>query len=92
MGRIAFAPVAIAGGLVAGLISKKAFDLVWARVSEEEPPEPEERDVSLPWLVAALAAEGALFRVAKGLADHGARVGFERFTGTWPGEQRPDPA
>jgi hypothetical protein len=40
----------------------------------------------------ALAIEGALFRLAKGLVDRGTRIGYERMTGSWPGEERPDPA
>ncbi len=40
-------------------------------------------------LIAALAIEGAIFRVVKGLTDHGARRGFASLTGRWPGE---DPA
>jgi hypothetical protein len=32
MSKILFVPVGIAGGLVAGAISKKLFDLLWSRV------------------------------------------------------------
>jgi hypothetical protein len=90
-GRIMFTPVGIGAGLVAGLLSKKAFDFVWSRVSDEEAPEPDQRDVSLPQLAAALAVEGAIFRVAKGFVERGALQGFSRLTGTWPGEERPEP-
>jgi hypothetical protein len=27
----------------------------------------------------------------RGLADHGTRRGFARVTGSWPGEERPEP-
>ena len=37
-------------------------------------------------LLAALAIEGAIFRLAKGLADRGARSGFASLTGSWPGD------
>ena len=30
--------------------------------------------------------------LVKGAVDHGARSGFARLTGSWPGEQRPDRA
>jgi|GEM_PF-2983171 len=33
-----------------------------------------------------------LFAPVKGLADHTARRAFARGTGSWPGEERPDPA
>ncbi len=89
--KILFIPVSIAGGLVAGLIGKKAFEQVWGLVDDQEPPEAEHRDVSYPKLIAALALEGAIFRAARGVADHEARRGFARMTGTWPGEQAPEP-
>jgi hypothetical protein len=42
-------------------------------------------------MLIALAIEGAVFRVAKGAFDHWARSSFERFLGTWPGEEEPEP-
>jgi Protein of unknown function (DUF4235) len=62
MGRIIFVPVGIIAGLVAGQISKKIFDFIWSRISDEEAPEPEHREVSWPQLLTALAVEGAFDR------------------------------
>lgn len=89
--RFVFLPVGLVAGLAAGVAGKKLFEAAWAAFDDEEPPHPEHRDVSLPQLAAALAIEGAIFRLAKGLADHGARRGFASLTGVWPGEERPDP-
>ena len=86
-----FIPVSLAGGLVAGLLAKKAFEASWGVVDDQEPPEPEHRDVPLPKLIAALALEGAIFRAARGVTDHLTRSAFERATGVWPGEERPEP-
>jgi homospermidine synthase len=90
VGKLLFIPFSIAGGLIAGFISKKIFDLAWGLVDDEEPPEPEHRDV--PWvkLMVALAVQGAIFRMMRGLADRGSRLAFFRFTGSWPGEEEPD--
>jgi hypothetical protein len=88
--KIVFLPVSILGGLLAGILGRKAFDAVWAKVDEEEPPQPEQREVSVPKLAIALLIEGAIFRLVKGLFDHGARRGFERLTGEWPGDEQPD--
>jgi Protein of unknown function (DUF4235) len=90
MTGLLFAPVGIGAGLVAGALSKKAFDLIWSRVSKEEAPRPDQRDVSWPALVGALAIEGAIFRLTKGVVDRGTRTGFARLTGTWPGEEGPE--
>jgi hypothetical protein len=88
MSKVLFIPFGIVGGLLAGAISKKLFDLVWGRIGTEEAPEPEHRDVSWPELVAALALQGAIFRVARGVVERGSRVWFYRLTGTWPGEEQ----
>ena len=90
--KVAFIPISIIGGILAGVIGRKAFDVVWGKVDEEEPPQPDHREVSLPKLAVALLIEGAIFRLVKGLFDHGARRGFERFTGEWPGEEHPERA
>jgi hypothetical protein len=90
MGKVLFIPFSIAGGLVAGFAAKKIFDLAWGAIDKEEAPEPDQRDVSWAKLAGALALEGAIFRAVRGLADRGARAGFYRFTGSWPGEEEPE--
>lgn len=91
MSKVLFIPLSVLGGLVAGFVGKKIFEQVWGLVDEEEPPDPKHRETSWAKLIAALALEGAIFRAVRGLFDHGARRGFARVTGTWPGEERPEP-
>ncbi|HEX3975240.1 MAG TPA: DUF4235 domain-containing protein [Solirubrobacteraceae bacterium] len=86
-----FRPVGIVAGLLAGVIGTKIFELIWGWIDDEEAPEPKYREIALGKLVVALILEGAIFRVLRGLADHGARHGFARLTGEWPGQVRPDP-
>jgi Protein of unknown function (DUF4235) len=88
--RFLFAPIGIVAGLVAGFIATKLFDFVWSRISDEEAPEPDQREVSIPMLAAALVLEGAIFRFVRGFVDRGTRRGFARLTGAWPGEERPE--
>jgi Protein of unknown function (DUF4235) len=92
MSKALFTPVSIAGGLVAGIIGKKLFERLWSVFDDEEAPDAKHRDI--PWgkLIPALLLEGAIFRVIRGLFDHGARRAFSRATGTWPGEEAPDRA
>jgi hypothetical protein len=87
-----FIPVGIAGGVVAGMVGRKLFDFTWSRISDEEVPAPDRRETSWAELAGALALEGAITRLSRGLVEHGARVGFLRATGTWPGEEKPDAA
>lgn len=91
MSKVLFLPVSIGGGLLAGLIGKKLFGLIWGVIDDQEPPGAEHRDVSLPKLGLALLIEGALFSLIRGLVDHGSRHAFTRLTGAWPGEETPDP-
>ena len=91
MGKVLFIPFSVAGGFVAGLLGKKLFEQVWGLIDKEEPPHAEHREISVPKMLIALAIEGAIFRMAKGAFDHWARRSFARFTGTWPGEEEPEP-
>lgn len=89
--KLLFIPVSVLAGLVAGFLGQKAFERLWGAIDKEEPPSPEHRQLALPKLIAALLLEGAIFRLVKGLTDHGARRLFARATGRWPGEERPEP-
>jgi len=89
--KLVFTPISIALSLVAGQLSKKVFDAVWGLIDDEEAPRPKHRDVPLAKTAFALVIEGAIFRLVRGLTDHGARQAFAGVTGTWPGEERPDP-
>jgi hypothetical protein len=86
-----FTPIGLIIGLAAGQLSKKIFDFVWGLVDDEEAPRPKHREIPLAKLLIALLVEGAIFRVVRGLADHGSRHGWRQLTGQWPGEERPEP-
>jgi hypothetical protein len=90
--KFLFAPIGIGAGLLAGFAAQKAFERLWAAIDDEDPPEPDRRDAPVLKLVAALALEGAIFRLTKGLTDRGARSGFAAVTGSWPGEEAADRA
>jgi hypothetical protein len=89
--KIFFIPMSVLGSIAAGFVGKKAFEQIWGLVDKEEPPDPKHRETSWAKLIAALALEGAIFRAVRGLFDHAARRGFQRLTGTWPGQERPEP-
>jgi len=91
MSKVLFIPVSVLGSLAAGFVGKKIFDQIWGLIDKDEPPEPKHRETRWLKLIAALALEGAIFRAVRGLFDHGARRGFAKLTGTWPGQERPEP-
>ncbi|MBA3809436.1 MAG: DUF4235 domain-containing protein [Solirubrobacterales bacterium] len=92
MSKLIFLPISIGSGILAGLLGRKTFDLIWGAVDDEQPPQAEHRHVPIPKLILALTLEGALFRLVKGLVDHASRKGFASVTGVWPGEERPEPS
>jgi len=89
--KFIFAPIGIVLGLIAGMIGSKIFERIWGLIDDQEPPKPELREFSWPKLLAALLIEGAIFRLVKGLVDHGTRTSFAKLTGSWPGEEAPEP-
>ncbi|MFL5895272.1 MAG: DUF4235 domain-containing protein [Thermoleophilaceae bacterium] len=89
--KFLFLPFSIVSGLIAGFLSKKIFDGAWALFDDEEAPEAEHKEISIVKLVLALAIEGAIFRAVRGLVDHGARKSFYNLTGSWPGDEAPEP-
>jgi hypothetical protein len=90
MDKVLFTPVGIGSGLLAGLVGRKLFGVIWARIDDEEPPKPEHRRVDRAKLALALAIEGALFALIRGLVDHGSRHAYLRLTGAWPGDEAPE--
>jgi hypothetical protein len=88
--KLLFRPVSILGGLVAGLLARRSFALIWRLLDDKRPPQSDQRAVSVPKLALALALEGAVFRAVKGLVDHASRRGFADFTGRWPGSEGPE--
>ena len=91
MAKLLFTPFSILSGLLAGFVAKKLFEQIWGMVDKDEPPDAKHRDISEAKMFAALAVEGAVFKATKGAVDHYARRSFERLTGTWPGEEEPEP-
>ena len=89
--KLVFTPVSVVGGILAGVLGKKAFEGIWGLIDDQEPPDAKHRRIDYPKLAAALVLEGAIFRLVRGAADHGSRQGFAKLTGSWPGEEAPEP-
>jgi hypothetical protein len=89
--KILFIPFSIVAGLVGGFVARKVFDQLWGLVDENEPPDSKHRDIQWGKLLAAAAIQGAIFRAVKEASDHYTRRAFAGVTGSWPGEERPEP-
>lgn len=89
MARLVYKPfgllVSVLGGLVAGAVFKR----VWSAVAHEsEAPKATDEDRSWREVVAAAAAQGAVFGGVKAVIDRAGASGFARLTGAWPGRSR----
>lgn len=89
--KVLFTPISMSVGMLAGLLAKKLFTALWGRLDDEQPPDPKHREISYEKMILALVLEGALVRLIRGVVDHGLRQAFARTTGSWPGEERPEP-
>jgi hypothetical protein len=89
--KLLYKPVGIVLGLVAGFISRKLFDRLWALIDREDPPKPTTRETTWPKVLAAAAVEGVTFKVTRAAVDRAGASGFAALTGAWPGEKRAKP-
>ncbi len=69
MGKVVFLPVGVGGGLIAGLVGKKLFGLLWGGHRWGRTPEARALRYPAGKLALALVIEGALFSPVKGLVD-----------------------
>ena len=90
--KLVYKPFGIIFGILAGLVSKKIFNFIWARFDDQEPPKATTRNASLPKVIGAAAVQGVVFKGTRAAVDRYGARGFEYLTGTWPGEREPDPA
>jgi hypothetical protein len=88
MGAI-YKPFGIIMGLLAGQVSKKIFDVIWARLDDEEAPKPTTEQAAWPKILIAAALQGVVFKLTRAVVDRNAAQGFAYLTGSWPGEKRP---
>lgn len=89
--KFLFIPFSIAASLVGGLLGRQIFVKLWGVVDREEPPDGSIKETTWRKLVVAAALQGAIFAAARVVTDRGARKAFFNLTGSWPGQERPDP-
>ncbi|MFN8111605.1 MAG: DUF4235 domain-containing protein [Solirubrobacterales bacterium] len=85
--KLIYKPFALVVGLLAGILSKKAFEKVWAAFADEDPSDPDDRDATWTEVLISAAVSGVIIKVVQALVRRGGAVGFERATGFWPGDQ-----
>jgi hypothetical protein len=92
--KLLYKPFGIVLGILAGLLSRRLFTVIWGRIDpdHEEPPEAKTKDTSATKAVGAAALQAAVFAGVRAGVDRAGARAFERTTGVWPGEKEKDPA
>jgi hypothetical protein len=92
--KLLYKPFGIVLGLIAGLIGRRLFTVIWGRIDPEhdEPPEAKTKDTTAAKAIGAAAVQGLIFSGVRAGVDRAGANAFYRTTGVWPGEKEPDPA
>jgi hypothetical protein len=85
--KLAYRPIGLVGGILAGIVSGAIFKQVWRVVAEEDDaPDALQSEYSLTEVVLAAAVQGAIFAATKALIERAGARGFTKVTGNWPGD------
>lgn len=90
--KLIYKPFGLIVGIIAGLLARKAFTFVWAKIDDEEPPEATTELASWSRVITAAAVQGVTFSVTRAVVDRAGARGWEHIFGVWPGEKAPDKA
>jgi Protein of unknown function (DUF4235) len=81
-----YKPFGVLVSVLGGIIARALFKRVWSALANEtEAPKAKDRDRGWREVVAAAAAQGAVFGAVKAIIDRAGAAGFARATGVWPG-------
>jgi Protein of unknown function (DUF4235) len=85
LGKVAYKPVGLVLGAVAGAAAGLVFRQVWTRVSgEDEAPSATDEQRGWGEILAAAALQGAIFALVRAAVDRAGATGVRRVTGRWP--------
>ena len=85
--KIAYRPIGLVGGVLAGTMSGVIFKQIWKRVAKaDDAPDALQSEYGMGQILLAAALQGAIFAAVKALIDRGGAKGFQRLTGSWPGD------
>ena len=84
--KLAYRPVGIVASIAAGAIASAVFKQIWKRVADKEDA-PDAMQSEYPLARSCWPRpQGAIFAPVKALIDRGGAKGFQRLTGSWPGD------
>ena len=85
--KLAYRPIGLIGGILAGTLSGIVFKQVWKAVAKkDDAPAALQSEYSMTEVVVAAAIQGAIFAATKAAIDRVGARGFKHLTGAWPGD------
>ncbi len=85
--KLAYRPIGLIGGILAGTLSGIAFKQLWKAIAnEDDAPGALQSEYSMKEVVLAAAIQGAIIAATKAAIDRAGAQGFTKLTGSWPGD------
>jgi hypothetical protein len=85
--KLAYRPIGLIGGILAGTLSGAVFKQVWKRIGhEDDAPDALQSEYRMWEVILSAALQGAIFAATKAAIDRLGAEGFTKVTGTWPGD------
>jgi Protein of unknown function (DUF4235) len=85
--KIAYRPIGLIGGILAGTLSGIVFKQVWKAIADaDDAPDALQSEYRTWEVVLAAALQGAIFAATKAAIDRFGAQGFTKLTGAWPGD------
>lgn len=85
--KLLYKPLGILFGVIGGVIGGAVFKQVWKRIADEEDaPDALQSEYGWRQILPAAALQGAIFGLVKAATDRAGAKGFEKATGSWPGD------
>ena len=66
---VIYKPFGILLGILAGLVGKRIFNVVWTKIDDEDPPKATTEEADWSKILAAAAVQGVIFRVTRVVVD-----------------------
>jgi hypothetical protein len=92
MNKLAYRLLGLAASVLGGMVASAIFKRAWKiTAGEDEAPSATDERRGWPEILVAAALQGAIFAVVQAAIDRGTAEGTRKLTGTWPGDEDPQP-